>query len=139
VIYFPLNQSFSSSTVSSVPFAGYVVSNALKIYIIFFLGVELFSSRIVFAKSKIVKLLTRIYLDSVLINEFIKSPIRIPSFLNYPMILTESPLESLAALSALLFFGAVYFLGYFLILLVAYYPVYSSYLTPVSSYSIYYL
>lgn len=50
-----------------------------------------------------------------------KSPIRIPSFLNYPRILTESPLESLTVLSVLVFFGAIYFLGsFFFALLVAY-------------------
>jgi hypothetical protein len=52
------------------------------------------------------------------------------------MIFTESPLESFALLSALVVLAeAIYFLGYFFfILLVAYSPVYSSYLTPVSSY-----
>ena len=114
MIYFPLNQSLSSSIVSRVPLAS--VSNARKSSIIFFLGVELFNSRIACVKSKIVKLLTRMSLASVLMSEFIRSPILMPNFLNYPIIFTESPLESFAELSPLMGLAeAIYFLGYFFI------------------------
>ena len=76
-------------------------------------------------KSLIVKLLTSEVFFSELRRLSIKSVIRIPSFLNSPNILTESPL---ASLTSVLTGPFVAFFPYFLTLFPAYSPVSSSYL-----------
>lgn len=82
-------------------------------------------------KSLMVKLRTSEVFFSELRRLSIKSVIRIPSFLNSPNILTESPLASLISVLAGAFDA---FFPYFFILFPAYSPVSSSYLNSGSTY-----